>query len=118
MSFFEQACRIVEAQQKANAHRGTNLHGWASSYQRVEAVEDVAARLEAEHRAYMAFKETPVGRFVTAAKLIADATGDERLLQCWTRGLDTNADFAHLLLDQMEGPAADAARQALKEIGQ
>lgn len=111
--FLEQAREIVGAQQAALTSRGTSLHGWATGPVDLPTVEETAARLEREAVAYAAFKATPTGRFVTAAKLIFDATGDERLLQCWTRGLDTNADFAAKLLSEMEGPAADQARAAL-----
>ena len=81
----------------------------------VERVEDVVARLEAEEARHAAFRATPAGRFVRAASLIYDATGDERLLQCFSRGLDSEADFAAKLLAEMAGSAAELAREALAD---
>lgn len=115
MGLLETARQIVGAQEAANAGRGTSLHGFASSYQPVESVEAVQDRLRADAERYAAWSATATGRFVRAAKLVFDATGDERLLQCWTRGLDTNHDFAAKLLTEMKGPAADQARAALRD---
>lgn len=117
--FFHQACEIVAAQQALrDAWKPTGVCWSGITHNpapEVDTVEHVQAKLEAEAERYTAWKTTPTGRFVCAAKLICDATGDERLLQCWTRGLDTNHDFATKLLTEMEGPAADQARAALQD---
>lgn len=77
-----------------------------------QIVADATARFERAQAA----AATPEGRFRTAASLIFRATGDERLLNCSSRGIDTNADLAADLLRGMDGPAADAARAALAEM--
>lgn len=77
-----------------------------------QIVADATARFERAQAA----AATPEGRFRTAAALIFRATGDERLLNCSSRGIDSNADLAADLLRTMQGPAAEAARAALAEI--
>lgn len=115
--FRAKAREIVAAQVAYNAAHPPIGVSWSaltvSRRVKVERVADVAARLRREHDAAQAFRRTPEGRFLAAAMLIYEATGDERLLQCRSRGLDTNADHAMALLDRMEGPAADDARAAL-----
>lgn len=117
--FFALAQEIVgqqQARREAWARRGTNLHGWASEAPRVEAVSDVMARLADQEAKAEAYRATPEGRFHEAAIDIYRATGNETLLQCHSRGLETNANTAAVLLRGMEGPAADAARAALDDF--
>lgn len=77
-----------------------------------QIVADATARYERAQAA----AATPEGRFRTAAALIFRATGDERLLNCSSRGIDTNASLAFDLLRSMEGPAAAEARAALADM--
>lgn len=84
----------------------------------IETVEAVALRLEREHTERAEWRLTPDGRFYVAAHLIAEATGDDRLLNCHSRGLRADADRAAKLLATMSGPAADAARAALVDFAQ
>lgn len=119
--FLAVALDIVNGQQEARrafAGRGANLNGWASpEAPTVESVGAVIVRLVDEEAERAIFRASPDGRFLQGAKAIADATGDERLLQCFTRGLgEEDRAWAARLLSQMEGPAADQARFALEDI--
>jgi broad specificity phosphatase PhoE len=117
--FFQQAREIVGAQQaRQDAWRpiGVRWSGMSENpYPEVEGVDAVQRRLQADAERYAKWAASPTGRFVEAANLIYKATGDERLLQCYSRGLDTDADLAAKLLSTMEGPAADQARAALRD---
>lgn len=102
----------------AGSSRGTNLHGWATSERRIQTVDEVLAGLIEKAARSAAFALTPECRFMRAAQLIDEATGDERLIQCWRNGLSTNHERASRLLSEMSGPAADDARSALAEFTQ
>lgn len=116
--FFTAARQIVERQQAAHTAAWTGVHysGLEPDAPRVETVENVALRLEREAQRCAEWRLTPGGRFYVAAHAIYAATGDDRLLNCHSRGLATNADLAACMLDRMEGPAADEARAALLDL--
>jgi hypothetical protein len=117
--FQAKASEIVAGQIAHNAAvqpRGVCWSGLTTSrHVEVQDVDAVAARLEREFDERLAWELTPDGRFTTAARLIYEATGDDTLLSCRNRGLDTNHHFAAKLLGEMEGPAADQARAALAD---
>lgn len=81
-----------------------------------ETAEQIEARRAAMVAYQAAFALTPEGRFTRAASLIWRATGDERLLNCASRGLAENAGLAASLLAGMSGPAADECRAALAQF--
>lgn len=119
--FATQAATIVTIQRGALAAynaRGASLHGWSGKGEPpvVETVDAVVSRLIDEEAARVRYNASAVGRFVGAAMTIFNATGDDRLIACHSRGLETNMDFAAALLAEMEGPAADQARFALEDI--
>lgn len=115
--FFPIAREIVAGQQAARAATWTGVHysGLEPDAPRVETVESVALRLEREAQRCAEWRLTPGGRFYVAAHAIYAATGDDRLMNCHSRGLATNADLAADLLSGMSGPAADECRAALAD---
>lgn len=115
----ERAEATVARQREALARHTPTGVSWSGLTQNpppvVDRVEDVVARIEADEARHAAFRATPAGRFVRAAGLIYEATGDERLLQCFSRGLETNVDLAERILANMSGPAVEVAAGALAD---
>lgn len=117
--FFHDACVIVAGQVAARAAHppaGVCWSALTAPPPEIETVETVAARLQRRADDLEAFRASPEGRFYRAALLIAEATGDDRLLSCHSRGLATNMDRARKLLTEAQGPAAEDAFLALEEI--
>jgi hypothetical protein len=116
--FSAQAEAIVSRQIAARAAHPASGVSWSAMTREppeVQSVEDVEAQLAATWARHEAWRASPEGRFYAAARLIYEATGDERLMNCISNGLDTNHERAALILERMSGPAADSARQALAE---
>lgn len=103
---------------KAVRSRGVSFGGMGPGAYEPLTDAEINARARVAVRKAAEFEASPAARFMRAAQLIAKATGDERLLSCWSRGLDGNTDAALALLDEMSGPAADECRAALADLAE
>lgn len=71
--FHAQAAKIIAAQQArfdAFVPVGVTWSAMSREYPKVERVEDVAARLEAEDASHRAYRASPGGRFLTALEAL------------------------------------------------
>ena len=115
----------VAADFKAHAREAVRSRGVSFSGMGPGAYEpltdaEINARARVAVRKAAEFEASPAARFMRAAQLIAKATGDERLLSCWSRGLDGNTAPALAALADMEALGADVtkARAALADLTQ
>lgn len=108
--------RFASWRREAVRSRGVSVSGMGPGPFEPATDAELSALARADVRRAHAYQASPEGRFQSAAYLIWRATGDERLLNCASRGLEDEAARAAGLLDDMEGPAADKAREALVEF--
>lgn len=107
---------------EVKAHKAEALRQSRSGFavdlapRRAKTVEDLIAEATVEANRANADAASPEGRFKRAARIIMAATGDERLMNCASRGIAGNADHAAKLLAGMEGPVAEEARAALVSL--
>ena len=108
--------RFASWRREAVRSRGVCMSGMGPGPFEPATDTELKAEARAELRRAHAYQSSPEGRFQSAAYLIWRATGDERLLNCASRGLEDEAGRAADLLADMEGPAADKAREALADF--
>lgn len=112
----QDAARVAAWRSELLRSRGVCYAGMGPDEYRAMSDAEIVAAAKVERRRAAERERSPEGWFLRAALRIAKATDSEELLNCHSRGLASNANRAALIMADLGGEDADAARAALADF--